>query len=144
MGVEATRGRSTSGKTLRIVIVESIPVAKQREGKNPRGQKVVVPWSNNRNNVCRCGKKLLLSQKAKELYKKYNGTECLKNLAILSIEKGIVKALKKNPCWYDLVIDHFTTQKERRADFINKLDWLLIEQGLIEVKKNIETTMTSM
>ncbi|KAK6470109.1 zinc finger MYM-type protein 1-like [Huso huso] len=48
------------------------------------------------------------------------GQERFKNLAVLSIEKGIVKALEKNPCWYDGVIDHFATRRERRADFIYK------------------------
>ncbi|MGH0117754.1 UNVERIFIED_CONTAM: hypothetical protein FKN15_039050 [Acipenser sinensis] len=46
--------------------------------------------------------------------------ERLKNLAILATEKGIVKALKKNPRWYNQVIDQFATQKERRADIIYK------------------------
>lgn len=48
------------------------------------------------------------------------GPEHLKNLAVLSIEKGFVKTLEKNPCWYDQIIDHFSTQKERRGDFIFK------------------------
>ncbi|MGH0171430.1 UNVERIFIED_CONTAM: hypothetical protein FKN15_061323 [Acipenser sinensis] len=39
------------------------------------------------------------------------GQERLKNLAILYIEKGIMKALQKNSCWHDCVIDHFASQR---------------------------------
>ena len=48
------------------------------------------------------------------------GQERLTNLAIISIEKKMLKSLKKDPVWYDQVTDGFATQTARRIDLIYK------------------------
>ena len=48
------------------------------------------------------------------------GQERLKHLAMISIEKKILKSLQKNPAWYDQVTDIFATQTARRIDLIFK------------------------
>ena len=48
------------------------------------------------------------------------GQERLTNLAIISIEKKMLKSLKKDPVWYDQVTDVFATQTARRIDLIYK------------------------
>lgn len=40
----------------------------------------------------------------------------LSSLALLAIERTLVKSLEKTPSWYDRVTDHFL-EKERRAEF---------------------------
>lgn len=44
----------------------------------------------------------------------------LSDLALLSIEKTMVKELEKDPLWYDNIINYFAMLKERRVDFIYK------------------------
>ena len=48
------------------------------------------------------------------------GQERLKHLAMISIEKKILKSLQKNPAWYDQVTDIFATQTARRIDLLFK------------------------
>lgn len=48
------------------------------------------------------------------------GQERLKHLAIISIEKKILKTLQKDPAWYDQVTDRFANQTARRIDLIYK------------------------
>ncbi|KAK9976591.1 hypothetical protein ABG768_021796 [Culter alburnus] len=43
----------------------------------------------------------------------------LSSLALLAIERTLVKSLEKTPSWYDRVTDHFL-EKERRAEFTFK------------------------
>ncbi len=43
----------------------------------------------------------------------------LSSLALLAIEKTLVKSLEKTPSWYDRVTEHFL-EKERRAEFTYK------------------------
>ncbi|XP_067436490.1 zinc finger MYM-type protein 1-like isoform X2 [Thunnus thynnus] len=45
------------------------------------------------------------------------GQERLKNLAILAIERKILKSLRKNPHWYENTIDIFAAQTSRGMDF---------------------------
>lgn len=44
------------------------------------------------------------------------GQTRLSNLALLAIERKLVKSLEKTPGWYDRVTEHFL-EKERRAEF---------------------------
>jgi hypothetical protein len=48
------------------------------------------------------------------------GQERLTNMAIISIEKKMLKSLKKkkDQVWYDQVTDVFATQTARRIDLI--------------------------
>ncbi|KAK0151974.1 Zinc finger MYM-type protein 1 [Merluccius polli] len=48
------------------------------------------------------------------------GQERLTHLAIISIEKKMLKSLKSDPVWYDQVTDDFATQTARRIDLIYK------------------------
>ncbi len=43
----------------------------------------------------------------------------LSSLALLAIERTLVKSLEKTPSWYDRVTEHFL-EKERRAEFTYK------------------------
>ncbi len=43
----------------------------------------------------------------------------LSSLALLAIERTLVKSLEKMPSWYDRVTEHFL-EKERRAEFMYK------------------------
>lgn len=42
----------------------------------------------------------------------------LRNLAIVSMERRILKSLQKNSQWYEKAIDQFAKQTMRRMDFI--------------------------
>ncbi len=46
----------------------------------------------------------------------YDKVSCL---ALLAIERTLVKSLEKTPSWYDRVTEHFL-EKERRAEFTYK------------------------
>ncbi|XP_021446987.2 zinc finger MYM-type protein 1 [Oncorhynchus mykiss] len=59
-------------------------------------------------------------KRLKSYTKNTMGQERLRNLAILSIERRILKSLQKNPHWYERVIDQFANQTMRRMDFIFK------------------------
>lgn len=48
------------------------------------------------------------------------GQERLKSLAVMSIERRMLKSLQQDPQWYEQVIDKFATQTSRRLDYFFK------------------------
>ncbi len=72
---------------------------------------------NNWSYICRCRKELFLFKAAQ--VRNTMGQGCLSSLALLAIERTLVKSLEKTPSWYERVTEHFL-EKERRAAFTYK------------------------
>ena len=63
---------------------------------------------NNWSYICRCRKELLLFNAAQVLM----GQIRLSSLALLAIERIVVKSLEKTGSWYDRVTEHFPEKEQ--------------------------------
>ncbi|KAF3833341.1 hypothetical protein F7725_027006 [Dissostichus mawsoni] len=63
---------------------------------------------------------LFLSKKDKNVSEEHVGQDRLVNLATISIDSVVVEDLKAAGKFYDIVIDHLATMKDRRMAFLFK------------------------